>query len=132
MLPNEPVKKGFETPLFVVDWEMCHLSHPSVDFGEMIAEMYALWLYKSIDGGLWMMDGFIDGYGEVDEEFAFMTAVHVGTHLVCVTTGDPAWGAENYERVVATGRDIIVHAWKRHSKWFEKGNLACLFNKKTR
>ena len=79
-----------------------------------------------------MMDGFIDGYGEVDEKFAFMTAVHVGTHLVCVTTDDPAWGAENYERVVATGREIIVHAWKRHPKWFEKGNLACLFNKKTR
>lgn len=28
----------------LVDQGMSHLSHPSVDFGEMIAEMYALWL----------------------------------------------------------------------------------------
>jgi len=121
------MQQGSEISLFVVDWEMSHLSHPSVDFGEMIAEMYALWLYKSIDAGLWMMEGFIDGYGEVSKEFAFRTAVHAGTHLVCVTTDDPSWGAENYERVVAVGRDILVHAWDKDTDWFLKGDLEGLF-----
>ncbi|KAJ4128990.1 hypothetical protein NW768_007516 [Fusarium equiseti] len=130
VLPNDPMERSHEISLFVVDWEMSHLGHPSVDFGEMIAEMYALWLYKSIDAGLWMIEGFIEGYEEVSDEFAFRTAVHVGTHLVCVTTDDPAWGAENYERVVAVGGDIIAHAWVRDSSWFEKGDLACLFGKK--
>ncbi|KAH7174954.1 kinase-like domain-containing protein [Fusarium flagelliforme] len=127
VLRNTVIKEASEIPLFVVDWEMSHLSHPSVDFGEMIAEMHALWLYKSIDAGLWMMEGFIDGYGEVSEEFAFRTAVHAGTHLVCVIADDPSWGAENYERVMAVGRDILVHAWDKDTDWFLKGDLEGLF-----
>ena len=127
VLPDAAIKEGTKIPVFVVDWEMTQLGLPSVDFGEMITEMYALWLYKSIDAGLWMMEGFIEGYGHISEEFAFRTAIHVGTHLVCVTTDFPAWGRENYERVVAAGKDIIVHAWKKDREWFEEGDLACLF-----
>ncbi|KAI1036556.1 hypothetical protein LB503_003382 [Fusarium chuoi] len=127
VLPNAATKEGTKTPVFIVDWEMTQLGLPSVDFGQMIAEMYALWLYKSIDAGLWMMEGFIEGYGDISEDFAFRTAIHVGTHLVCVTTDFPAWGRENYERVVKVGRGIIVHAWKKDREWFEKGDLACLF-----
>ncbi|EWY99917.1 hypothetical protein FOYG_03844 [Fusarium oxysporum NRRL 32931] len=101
VLPNAAIKEGTEIPLFVVNWELTRLGLPSVDFGQMIAEMYALWLWKSVDAGLWMMEGFIKGYG--------------------------ARGPENYERVVAVGRDIIVHAWKKDREWFEEGDLACLF-----
>ncbi|EWZ45930.1 kinase-like domain-containing protein [Fusarium oxysporum Fo47] len=127
VLPNAAINEGTKILVFVVDWEMTQLGLPSVDFGEMIAEMYALWLYKSIDAGLWMMEGFIEGYGHISEEIAFQTAIHVGTHLVCVTTDFPAWGRENYERVVAVGKDIIVHAWKKDREWFQEGDLACLF-----
>ncbi|EMT72748.1 kinase-like domain-containing protein [Fusarium oxysporum II5] len=52
VLPDAAIKEGTKIPVFVVDWEMTQLGLPSVDFGEMIAEMYALWLYKSIDAGL--------------------------------------------------------------------------------
>ncbi|KAG5806447.1 hypothetical protein H9Q74_008572 [Fusarium xylarioides] len=127
VLPNAALKEGTNIPVFIVDWEMTQLGLPSVDFGQMIAEMYALWLYKSVDAGLWMMEGFIEVYGDVSEDFAFRTAIHVGTHLVCVTTDFPAWGRENYERVVEVGRDIIVHAWEKDCGWFQKGDLACLF-----
>ncbi|KAF5581262.1 phosphotransferase enzyme family [Fusarium pseudocircinatum] len=127
VLPNAAIKKGTKIPVFVVDWEMTQLGLPSVDFGQMIAEMYALWLYKSVDAGLWMMEGFIEGYGDISEDFALRTAIHVGTHLVCVTTDFPAWGRENYERVVEIGRDIIVHAWEKDHEWFRNGDLACLF-----
>jgi hypothetical protein len=44
-----------------------------------------------------------------------------------VTTDFPAWGRENYERVVAVGKDIIVHAWKKDREWFQEGDLAGLF-----
>ncbi|KAF4454910.1 hypothetical protein F53441_2649 [Fusarium austroafricanum] len=127
ILPNASISESSEIPLFFVDWEMSQLGCPSVDFGEMIAEMYALWLYKSIDAGLWMMEGFIEGYREINEEFAFRTAIHIGTHLVCVTTDFPAWGPENFEKIVTVGRDIIVHAWSKNRVWFQKGDLAGLF-----
>ncbi|KAF5642236.1 phosphotransferase enzyme family [Fusarium tjaetaba] len=127
VLPDAAIKEGTKIPVFVVDWEMTQLGLPSVDVGQMIAEMYALSLYKSVDAGLWMMGGFIEGYGDISEDFAFRTAIHVGTHLVCVTTDFPAWGHENYARVVEVGRDIIVHAWEKDRDWFQKGDLACLF-----
>jgi hypothetical protein len=76
----------------------------------MISDMYAPWLYNSTYVGLWMLEGFIEGYRKVSKEFAFRTAVNVGTHVVCVTTDDPSWGQENYERLVWVGRDILVHA----------------------
>ncbi|CZR48705.1 uncharacterized protein FPRO_03974 [Fusarium proliferatum ET1] len=130
VLPNVAIEEGKEIPVFVVDWEMTQLGLTIVDSGQMIAEMYALWLYKSADAGLWMMKGFIEGYGDISEDFAFRTAIHVGTHLVCVTTDFPAWGRENFEGVVKVGRDIIVHAWKKDREWFETGVLVSLFRSK--
>ncbi|KAF5691011.1 phosphotransferase enzyme family [Fusarium denticulatum] len=127
VLPDAAIEKGTKIPVFVVDCEISQLGLPTVDFGQMIAEMYALWLYESVDVGLWMMEGFIEGYGDISEDFALRTAIHVGTHLVCVTTDFPAWGRENYERVMEVGRDIIVHAWEKDFGWFQKGDLACLF-----
>ncbi|KAF5974921.1 phosphotransferase enzyme family [Fusarium coicis] len=127
VLPDAVIKEGTNIPIFVVDWEMVQLGLPSVDFGQMIAEMYALWLYKSVDAGLWMMEGFIEGYGDISKDFAFRTAMHVGTHLVCVTTDFPAWGREKYERDIEVGRDIIVHAWERDRDCLQKGDLASLF-----
>lgn len=115
--------------MFVVDWECTQLGLPSVDFGQMIAEMYALWLYKSITAGLWMMEGFISAYGNTSEDFAFRTLIQIGTHLLCITTTFPGWGTPGQvEEVACVGRDIIVHAWKRDRSWFEKGVLACLFS----
>ncbi|KAF4441560.1 hypothetical protein FALBO_17319, partial [Fusarium albosuccineum] len=128
VLPNAPIQEGTEVPLFVIDWECTQLSLPSVDFGQMIAEMYALWLYKSITAGLWMMEGFIVAYGSITPDFAFRAAIQTGTHLLCITTTFPGWGtAEQVEKVACIGRDIIVHAWKKDRSWFEKGELACLF-----
>ncbi|KAL0933898.1 uncharacterized protein CTRU02_210697 [Colletotrichum truncatum] len=128
VLPNASIEEGTEVPIFVVDWELAQLGLPSVDFGQMIAEMYALWLYKSITAGLWMMKGFIEAYGDISEDFAFRTAIQVGTHLLCITTTFPGWGPpEQVEKVACIGRDVIVHAWKRDHAWFIKGDLAGLF-----
>lgn len=115
-------------PMFVIDWECTQLGHPCVDFGQMIAEMYALWLYKSMTAGLWMMKGFVKGYGPRSEEFAFRTAIQTGAHLLCITTTFPGWGTQKQvEFVAGIGRDIIVHAWQKDRSWFEGGDLACLF-----
>ncbi|KAJ4269839.1 hypothetical protein NW762_001508 [Fusarium torreyae] len=128
VLPNVPIQESTPVEMLVIDWELTQPGLPSVDFGEMIAEMYALWLYKSITAGLWMMEGFVEGYGKISEDFAFRTAIQTGTHLLCVTTDGAKWGTpEQLEKVVGVGRDIIVHAWKKDRAWFEKGDLTCLF-----
>ncbi|KAM6529463.1 hypothetical protein FALCPG4_007599 [Fusarium falciforme] len=130
ILPNAPIQQGTEVPMLVIDWECTQLGLPSIDFGQMIAEMYALWLYKSINAGLWMMEGFIEAYGNVSQDVAFRTAIQTGAHLLCTTTMFPGWGTpEQVKEVTRVGRDIVVHAWKKEAAWFERGDLACLFRR---
>lgn len=113
--------------MFVIDWEMAHLGVPNLDFGEMIAEMYTIWLYKQIPAALLMMESFAGAYGEVSEAHAFRTAVQVGAHIVCITS-IVGWGSpEEIGKAMLIGKNIIVHAWEKDRSWFEKGDLACLF-----
>jgi hypothetical protein len=93
----------------------------------MIAELYELYLYRGISAGLWLIEGFCAGYGLDDEAFAYRTAIHVGTHLICFGTV-PGWGTEDQVRgVIAKGRDIIVRAWRKDREWFVASALAPLF-----
>ncbi|CAJ2506030.1 Uu.00g001600.m01.CDS01 [Anthostomella pinea] len=130
LLPDSPIKEGVDIPMFVIDWEMSQIGVPGLDVGQMIAELYELKLYRSIEAGLWMVQGFVEGYGIVSEDFAFRTAIQVGAHLVCFGTSVQGWGPPVQVEVVArTGKEIIVHAWRKDRKWFEGGDLACLFSK---
>lgn len=109
---------------------MCELGVRPLDLGQMIAELYELFLYKQVDAALWLIEGFATGYGYVDDDFAFRAAVHVGTHLVGFGTSVPGWGSpEAIERVCKTGRDIITHAWGKDRAWFEDHHLSPLFRK---
>ncbi|KAJ3460940.1 hypothetical protein MRS44_011807 [Fusarium solani] len=90
----ERKEQGTEVPMLVIDWECTQLGFPSVDFGQMIAEMYALWLYKSITAGLWMMGGFIEAYGNASQDFAFRTAIQ---------TADGCTSAVHYHNVSGMG-----------------------------
>ncbi|KAI1354593.1 kinase-like domain-containing protein [Xylaria sp. FL0043] len=128
LLPDRPIKEGSEVTLFVIDWEMSQLGVPNLDIGQMIAELYELKLYKNITAGLWMVQGFVEGYGEVSDDFAFRTAIQIGTHLISFGTSVQGWGTpEQVEMVARTGRDIIVHAWQKDREWFQEGDLVCLF-----
>ncbi|KAK7935393.1 kinase-like domain-containing protein [Apiospora marii] len=129
LLPNSPIHQNTQIPVFVVDWEMAQLGVPSLDLGQMLAEMYELWLYRRVRAGLWMMEGFAAGYGAVTEASALRTAVQLGAHLVCFGTSVPGWGAPGQVQEVAqAGRDIICHAWRKDRIWFESGELVCLFS----
>ncbi|KAI0841746.1 kinase-like domain-containing protein [Hypoxylon sp. FL0890] len=130
LLPKNPIEEGVNVPMFVIDWEMSQIGKPNLDMGQMIAELYELKLYKNILGGLWMVQGFVDGYGAVSEDFAFRTAIQVGAHLISFGTSVPGWGTpEQVENCARTGREIIVHAWEKDRRWFEEGDLACLFSR---
>ncbi len=129
-MPDKPLQKGLETPVFIVDWESCQLGLRPLDLGQMIAELYELSLFKDIDEGKWLIEGFAAGYGQIDDDFAFRTVLHTGTHLVCWGSRVPGWGTETQvQQVVGIGKELIVRAWRRDRAWFEAGDLACLFNR---
>lgn len=131
LLPKYPIQEGSDTPVFVIDWELSQLGKKELDLGQMIAELYELKLYKGMQGGLWMVQGLIYGYGTVNEDFIFRTAIQFGTHLVCFGTSVSGWGTpEQVENCARIGKEIIVHAWKKDRRWFEEGELACLFSTK--
>lgn len=101
-----------------------------VDLAQMIAELYELWLFKSIEEGKWMIEAFVKGYGDIDDEFRFRAAINVGIHLVIWGSRVAGWGTpEQVEEVIGKGKEIIVRAWHKDRAWFEAGDLACLFGK---
>ncbi|KAI2471420.1 kinase-like domain-containing protein [Annulohypoxylon bovei var. microspora] len=130
LLPQTPIKEGVDVPMFVIDWEMAQLGKLNLDLGQMIAELYELKLYKDIVAGLWIIQGFVGGYGAVSEDFAFRTAIQAGAHLISFGTSVRGWGTqEQVENCARVGKEIIVHAWKKDRRWFEEGDLACLFSR---
>ena len=106
---------------------MMHLNVPNVDFGQMIAELYFFWVFKSIPAGLWMLEAMVDAYGPVTEEFAYRTLIQIGAHLVCAITDLSRVPPEQLEKSVTVGKELIMHAWNKDRTWFEKSELACIF-----
>jgi hypothetical protein len=120
-----------ETPikLFVIDWELSHISSLAFDLGQMFAELFELKHFKDIDAGLWLIEAFMDGYGEVDEDFAFRTTMHVGVHLICWGSRVQGWGTkEQVEKLVEVGRDFVVKGWEKDGRFFKGTALKCLFH----
>ncbi|KAK2002185.1 phosphotransferase enzyme family protein [Colletotrichum falcatum] len=114
--------------ILVIDWEMCMLGVTPLDLGQMIAELYELKLYKGMDGGLWLIRGFVKGYGAIDDEFAFRTLLHVGVHLISFGTTVKDWGTQEQVKSVASeGRDLVMNAWERNRAFFEFHPLNCIF-----
>ncbi|KAJ5960800.1 uncharacterized protein N7479_007950 [Penicillium vulpinum] len=128
LIPNVPLTHQSELTMFIVDWELSHIGSRALDLGQMIAELYETKLFKNADGGVWIIRGFLEGYGTLNDEMAFRTAIHVGVHLICWGSRVPGWGTEKQvEEVVKVGRDLIVHAWSKDKAWFAEGALGCLF-----
>ena len=55
----------------------------------MFGEMYLLWLYKKIDAGLWMVQGYAEGLGEQTEHEAWRNVLQIGCHIVVFGTMAP-------------------------------------------
>ncbi|OQD72107.1 hypothetical protein PENPOL_c001G00212 [Penicillium polonicum] len=128
LLPNVPLTDQSPTTMFIVDWELSQIGSRALDLGQMIAELYETKLFKNVDGGVWIIQGFLEGYGALEDEMAFRTAIHVGVHLVCWGSRVPGWGTQKQiEEVVKLGRDLIVHGWRKDKAWFAEGILSCLF-----
>lgn len=128
VITDTPLEDHVETPLFIIDWEMAELGPRSLDYGQMLGEMYALSVYGKSEAGLWLLQGFSEGLSLKDEALAFRIAAQSGLHLVSFDSVIPTWGTlEQRKQCARIGRDLIVHARQRDRKWFEQSDLACLF-----
>ena len=122
LLPDQKIDEPAHIPMFVVDWEVVSLGVRARDIGQMLAEMYMHKLFKGIDAGEWLMEGFLSGYGGLDPDVAFRVLIHIGCHLVVIGGTVDGWGsAEDIERVVGCGRDMIVRGWKKDETLLEAG-----------
>lgn len=78
-----------------------------------------------------MMERFVAAYYRdqyINDGFAFRTAIHVGALLI--NTGKyNHTSSKRKGSVVSKGVDLIVRASERNRKWFETGDLACLFKR---
>ncbi|KAH7378106.1 kinase-like domain-containing protein [Cadophora sp. MPI-SDFR-AT-0126] len=129
LIPDSDIQEDSKIPVFVIDWETSQLGISNIDTGQMIADLYRLWLCKNIEAALWMLRGFCSGYGVVSEAHAFRTAIHAGVHLISRGTIDRQMGTMNeLEGVARVGRDIVLNEHRKNRSWFEHGDLACLFD----
>ncbi|KAI8712413.1 hypothetical protein NCS52_01339400 [Fusarium sp. LHS14.1] len=108
LLVDAPLGSQTDISLFVVDWENGQLGVENLDHGEMIGELYALWLSQKMDAALWLVEGYSDGLGPRPTELVWRLAVQVGVHLLSfgIFGGTPAQA----EDVARHGRDIIQYA----------------------
>jgi len=114
--------------MFIVDWEVVSLGVRVRDVGQMMAELYMLKLFKDIDAGTWLVQGFLEGYGELTTAEAFRVAIHIGCHLIVVGGTVQGWGsAGDVKRVVTLGRDMILNGWEENAAWFESTHLGAMF-----
>lgn len=128
LIPTAPLVDQSKTTLFIVDWELAQIGSRALDLGQMIAELYETKLFKEVNCGMWVIEGFLEGYGPLSDRMAFRTAIHVGVHLVCWGSRVPGWGSQQQiEEVVKVGRNLIVQGWMEHKAWFEGDSLKCLF-----
>jgi hypothetical protein len=115
-------------PLLITDWELAQIGSRALDLGQIIAELYMLKHFKDIDAGLWVIEGFAEGYQEINDDIAFRTIIHVGVHLVFWGSTIAGWGTKEQVRdVVRLGRDLITNAWERDRTWFQGEIWDCLF-----
>ena len=94
----------------------------------MFAELFEVKHFKDTEAGFWLIESFMDGYGNIEDKMAFKVAIHVGVHLICWGSRVPGWGTERQvEDVVRIGKDFVVKGWEEDKSFFADGPLACLF-----
>lgn len=132
LIPSAGWKHAGE--IFIIDWEFAQYGHRSCDLGQLIGDLYERKVYSNLDTAICMsvMEGVIHGYGSLDNDMAFRTAIYVGVHLISWYNRRPRKGPRvaSPEVIVAgltIGRDFIVKGWEKDRTFFQGTLLSSLF-----
>ena len=52
--------------IFVLDWELCHLSSIVIDLGTMFAELYILYFFENSASVPLILESFLEVYGSIE------------------------------------------------------------------
>ncbi|KAG5745915.1 hypothetical protein H9Q72_013587 [Fusarium xylarioides] len=131
--PPARIGRDTATDIIFIDWEMCQFSHRAYDLGHMIGDLYEAYHFHDSGVALSMIRGFIDGYGKVDDEMAFRTAVHTGVQLLgWYNRRAPSDAVKGTEEQISSAAKIstnlIINGWEREKQWFQGTSLAHLFH----
>ncbi|KAF2968557.1 hypothetical protein GQX73_g5045 [Xylaria multiplex] len=76
---------------FIIDWEFTQFGHRAYDIGQIIGDIYERWHFSGAEGAIPAIEGFIDGYGGLeDDALAFRVVIHAGVQLIgCLTYTTP-------------------------------------------
>ncbi|KAG5804865.1 hypothetical protein H9Q74_003443 [Fusarium xylarioides] len=96
-------------------------------------DLYEAYHFHDSGVALSMIRGFIDGYGKVDDEMAFRTAVHTGVQLLgWYNRRAPSDAVKGTEEQISSAAKIstnlIINGWEREKQWFQGTSLAHLFH----
>ncbi|KAI1483171.1 kinase-like domain-containing protein [Daldinia eschscholtzii] len=137
LLPSNPslsTPNSSDTQLFIVDWEFTQFGHRAYDIGQMVGDIYERKHFFQTDGALPAIEGFIQGYGGLDDELAFRTAIHAGVQLIGwytrrAPTAPLQFPLEKVTDAMRIGRDWIVKGWQMNRDYFQNSPLSPLFKR---
>lgn len=114
--------------MYVTDWELSHVTSIAFDLGQMLGDLFETWHFKGIEAAVWLIESFKEGYGNLDDDLTFRTALQVGAHLICWCSRAPLRGTpEQVEDALRIGRDFVIHAHEKDRSFFDGTVLKCLF-----
>ena len=113
--------------IFVLDWELCHLSSIVIDLGTMFAELYILYFFENSSSVPLILDSFLEAYGLIETQDALDTMIYCGVHLIiwpCRTE----WSEHpKLKECIQFGCNILENAYNGNAEWFKKGLFQKLF-----
>ncbi|OKL63122.1 hypothetical protein UA08_01252 [Talaromyces atroroseus] len=135
LIPNTPSLDNRQLEgmdVYIIDWELSQFGRKVYDVGQMIGDLYERKHFLNVDSAIWTIQGFVAGYGPLDDAMAFRAAIHVGVHLICwyIRRDPTAPFLEDPKLIhgaIRTGSEFIVKAWKKDRAGFDDTPLACLF-----
>lgn len=114
--------------MYVIDWELTHITSTAFDLGQMIGDLFETRHFKEIVAADWLIEGFMAGYGDLDDATAFRTAIQVGAHLICWGSRSSKGTPEQTEAAMRIGKDFVVRGWEKDKSFFNGTVLRCLFS----
>lgn len=92
----------------------------------MIGDLCEMQTVDQIKSAAWAIEGFVDGYGSMDDELACRTIVHAGVHLANCYVRRPSIRSDRIAGVMEAARDLILRGWERDRVWIRASMLASL------
>lgn len=118
---------GQQLKMYVIDWELSHITSTAFDLGQILGDLFETRHYKDIEATEWLIEAFMEGYGPVKDNVAFKTAIQVGVHLIGLGSRSAKGTPEQRDSALRIGGDFVASGWKKDRAFFDRTVLKCLF-----